>query len=81
MKSADVYFHSIAEVKEFVNIVSGMEGKVTLSDERHSVDARSIIGIFCLNLTRELRLEIENWEEKYGPSLAKYVVRYHPLSI
>ena len=79
MKSVDVFFHSIAEVNEFVNIVSNMKGKVTLSDKdkRDSVDAKSVIGILCLNLSRILTLEIENWEEKYGLQLSKYIVRYN----
>ena len=78
MKSADVFFHSITEVKEFANIVSNMEGKVTLSDKdrKYSVDAKSVMGIFCLNLSRILTLEIEDWEEKYGLLLSKYIVRY-----
>ena len=77
MKSADVFFRSVTEVKEFVNIVSDIKGDVTLSDQRHSVDAKSIIGIFCLNLSRVLELEIDHWDERYEPMLAKYIVRYH----
>ena len=77
MKSADVFFRSITEVKEFVNIVSDIKGDVTLSDQRHSVDAKSIMGIFCLNLSRVLELEIDHWDERYESMLAKYIVRYH----
>lgn len=76
MKSADVLLRSITEVKEFVNIVSDIKGDVTLSDKRHSVDAKSIIGIFCLNLSHVLELEINHWDEQYAPLLAKYIVRY-----
>lgn len=75
MKSIDIFLHSVQEVKEFADIASRMEGEVNLSDERHSVDAKSVIGIFCLDWTRVLRLEIENWEEKYESLLAKYTVR------
>ena len=77
MKSADVFFRSITEIKEFVNIVSYMKGDVTLSDKRHLVDAKSIMGIFCLNLTRVLELEIDHWDERYESMLAKYIIRYH----
>lgn len=46
MKPADVLFHSITEVKEFANIVSNMEGKVTLSDKdrKYSAGAKSVMG-------------------------------------
>ena len=79
MKSADVFFRSIAEIKEFADIVSNMKGEVTLSDKdrRYSVNAKSVMGILCLNLSRILTLEIENWEEKYGTLLSKYIVRYN----
>lgn len=77
MKSADVLLRSITEVKEFVNIVGGIKGEVTLSDKRHSVDGKSIMGIFCLNLSHVLELEIEHWDEKYESLLAKYIVGYH----
>lgn len=76
MRSADVFFHSVMEIKEFVNIVSKMKGEVTLSDKKYSVDAKSVIGVYCLNLSRVLELQIENWEEKYEPLLAKYIIRY-----
>ena len=77
MKSADVFFRSITEIKEFVKIVSDIKGDVTLSDKRHLVDAKSIMGIFCLNLTRVLELEIDHWDERYETMLAKYIVKYH----
>lgn len=77
MKSADVFFRSITEVKEFVNIVRSIKGNVTLSDKRHSVNAKSIMGIFCLNLSRVLELKIDHWDEQYEPLLAKYIVEYH----
>ena len=56
-----------------------MEGEVTLSDrdKRYSVNAKSVMGIFCLNLSGILTLEIEYWEEKYGLLLSKYIVRYN----
>lgn len=74
MKSMNVFFHSVTEVKEFVNIICNINGKVTLSDKRYTVDAKSIMGIYCLNLLEVLGLKIEEWEEKYEFMLAKYVV-------
>lgn len=74
MKSLNVFFHSIAEVKEFVNIISNVNGEVTLSDKRYTVDAKSIMGVFCLNIWEVLVLKIEKWEEKYELLLAKYVI-------
>lgn len=74
MKSLNVFFHSVTEVKEFVNIICNMNGEVTLSDKRYTVDAKSIMGIYCLNLLEVLVLKIEKWEEEYELLLAEYVI-------
>lgn len=74
MKSVNIFFHSITDIKEFVDIVSNMKGSVMLSDQKYSVDAKSVMGIYCLNLSEMLQLEMEDWEEKHERLLAKYIV-------
>lgn len=74
MKTLNAFFHSVTEVKEFVNIICNMNGEVTLSDKRYTVDAKSIMGIFCLNLLEVLVLKIEKWEENYKLLLAEYLI-------
>lgn len=74
MKTLNVFFHSVTEVKEFVNIICNMNGEVTLSDKRYTVDAKSIMGIFCLNLLEVLVLKIEKWEENYKLLLTEYLI-------
>ena len=58
MKIANVVLSSIGEVKEFVNIVNKYNYEIDLVSGRYVVDAKSIMGIFSLDLTKPIRMEI-----------------------
>lgn len=60
-------------VKDFVNVVSGMEGDVTISSRRYIINAKSIMGIFSLEFSKPMRLEIENWKDEYMEILKSYI--------
>ena len=52
---------SLAEnVKTFVNIVNKYDFDMDLRAGRHVVDAKSILGIFSLDLSRPITLEIND---------------------
>ena len=58
MKILDVILSSIGDVKDFVNIVSKYSYEIDLVSGRYVVDAKSIMGIFSLDLTKPIRVEI-----------------------
>lgn len=60
MKSIKVYLDTIDKVKGFVNAVSSCEGDFDLSSGRYVVDAKSIMGIFSLDLSKTLTLNIHD---------------------
>ena len=74
MKKIMVKLHSIEDVKDFVNIMAGIEGETLLYSGRYIVDAKSIMGIFSLDISKPIRLEIEEWKDEYMPWLEKYAV-------
>lgn len=47
-------------VKQFVDLTSKMDCEVSLLDSEHVIDAKSIMGIFSLNLTNPLKFIIED---------------------
>ena len=51
-----------------------IEGEVTISCGRYIINAKSIMGIFSLDLTKSLILEIEEWKDQYETLLKKYMV-------
>jgi len=58
MKSITISLNSIDRVKGFVNIISRYDGEFDLASDRYVVDAKSIMGIFSLDLSKNLRLDL-----------------------
>ena len=60
MKSIPIKLTYAEEVKAFVNTVNRYEYEVDLRSGRHVVDAKSILCIFSLDLSKPIALEIYN---------------------
>ena len=58
MKEIKILLSSINDVKKFVNIVSKYDFDVDLISDRYVVDAKSILGIFSLDLSKPINVEI-----------------------
>lgn len=56
--------NSIESVKEFVNIVGRFEFFVDLGSGRHIIDAKSIMGIFSLDLSKPVVITIHAEESR-----------------
>jgi phosphotransferase system HPr-like phosphotransfer protein len=65
MKSVTILLGTINEVKEFVNTVARYDFDVDLISGRYAVDAKSIMGIFSLDLSKSIQMDIhsENADE------------------
>jgi len=59
MKNFWVHLKSINEVKEFVSIVNTFETDVDLISGRYIVDAKSIMGIFSLDLSQPIQVQVQ----------------------
>ena len=58
MKSFNIMLHSIVKVKTFVNIVAKCDYDVDLTSGRYVVDAKSIMGIFSLDLSKPIKVDV-----------------------
>ena len=58
MKSVMIRLSLVENVNKFVNIVSRYPYEMDLRAGRHVVDAKSILGIFSLDLSRPITLDI-----------------------
>lgn len=65
MKSVNVSLFSNTDVKDFVNIVGKYDFDIDLVSGRYVVDAKSIMGIFSLDLTKpiEVQFHTDNADE------------------
>lgn len=76
MKTVNVFLDTVEKVKGFVNTVAPLEGDIDLSSDRYVVDAKSIMGIFSLDLSNPLLLTIHDdaTAERVIPKLQAYIV-------
>lgn len=58
MKSVTIHLSLAENVKDFVAIVSKYPYDIDLRSGRHVVDAKSILGIFSLDLNKPITLEV-----------------------
>ncbi len=76
MKSINIKLDSIDKVKTFVNVITMFTGDFDLASDRYVVDAKSIMGIFSLDLSKSLRLDIANDDnyEEVNDKLKDFIV-------
>ena len=60
MKSVKISLNSIDKVKAFVNEVTKFDSDSDLVSGRYVIDAKSIMGIFSLDLSKPIDLNIHN---------------------
>ena len=58
MKEAVILLQSIEDVKDFNRIVALYDGDVDLVSGRYVIDAKSIMGIFSLDLSKPINIQI-----------------------
>ena len=75
MQSVMISLNSIEKVKQFVNIITRYDGDFDLSSGRYVIDAKSIMGIFSLDLSKPLKLDIHNDEiiDELKPLIEAYI--------
>ena len=60
MKTVNILLKSINDVKDFVNIVNKYDFDVDLTSDRYVVDAKSIMGIFSLDLSKPIKMQMHS---------------------
>ena len=60
MKSIKIALKFTQDVKDFVNIVSKYTYDIDLKGDKYVVDAKSILGIYSLDLSKPITVEIHN---------------------
>ena len=63
MKTVKISLNSIDAVKSFVNTVTKYESDFDLVSGRYVIDAKSIMGIFSLDLSKPIELNIHSEEQ------------------
>jgi len=77
MTKVTILLDTVDKVKGFVNTIAPLEGDFDLVSARYVVDAKSIMGIFSLDLGKPLELHIlaDDVAERVLPKLESYIVK------
>lgn len=75
MRTCNIMLNTINDVKVFVNTVSKYDFDVDLISGRYAVDAKSIMGIFSLDLSKQIRMEVHSEDcAKFFEEIKPFIV-------
>ena len=75
MKTMEITLKNIQDVREFVNIVVLIDYEVDLAQGRYIIDAKSIMGIFSLDLLAPISVIAHTeYADDFFAKLAKFAV-------
>ncbi len=78
MREIEISLDSIDYVKNFVSITTKFDAEIDLISGRYIIDAKSIMGIFSINLSKPIGLRIHEGKENVDDiidALSEYVKR------
>ena len=76
MTKVMVSLQTINDVKEFVNIVMRYDFDIDLVSGRYAVDAKSIMGIFSLDLSKPIELDAHTDDaDKFLKDIDKFIIK------
>lgn len=74
MKHYTIKLKSVSDVKDFVNIAATLPEECDISVGRYTVDGKSIMGLFSLNLAQPLNLTVYGERDSvYREKLAAFL--------
>ena len=75
MRKFTIRLKEINDVKEFVNTVSRFEEDVDLVSGRYTIDAKSIMGIFSIDLAKPIEVIVHGDNEaRYAEALMAFII-------
>lgn len=76
MKTVQISLNSIDKVKSFVNVITKFDYDFDLVSGRYVIDAKSIMGIFSLDLSKPIDLTIHTADDTDGimEAIAPYII-------
>lgn len=76
MYETTIQLNAINDVKDFVNKVMLFNYDIDLVSSRYAIDAKSIMGIFSLDLSKPIKLQAHTDDaDKLVEAIGKYIVK------
>ena len=76
--SKNILLNTVDKVKNFVNITTKFPFDICLKSGRYTIDAKSIMGIFSLNLAKPIKLVVDECvdaeqSDSYFKAVAEFI--------
>ena len=76
MISYEIFLKSIVDIKNFVNVVNTYDFDIDLESGRYTIDAKSIMGIFSLDLSKPINMHVHSDDAaKIEADLQSYITK------
>ena len=78
-----IKLNEVDSIKRFSSRILGIDSDTMIrtEDRKYCVDAKSIMGIFSLDLTKNLILEINGNEEEFIKDIGNMGIYIEPISV
>lgn len=75
MNCFNILLDTVDKVKDFSGLINKFDGEFDLISDKYIIDAKSLMGIFSLDLKKPLKLEVTNVDniEDLEVSLKKFM--------
>lgn len=73
MRKVNVKFRDVEQVRQFVNIIDKFDASFDLGSGKKIVDAKSILGVMALDLSRPLCLRYQSDDKEIEEKIAPFV--------
>lgn len=74
MKSVYILLNSADKVVSLCNILSQYEGPFDIVRGKHMIDAQSLMGLFCMDFTTPVRLDIHQENQEVIDRIEEFIV-------
>ncbi len=71
MQTSTIMLSSIEAVKKFVTLTNQYDFAINLATDKYKIDAKSIMGVFSLDLSKPVTIEVDTSNEAAQEFLAQ----------
>ncbi len=75
MYTTKIQMINVDDVKRFVTAANNYDFEIDLTCGRYTVDGKSIMGIFSLDLSKEIQLTASQYDEKFIEEIKDFIVK------
>ena len=83
MYTTSILLSSIEAVKKFVTLTNSYKFPISLATDKYQIDAKSIMGIFSLDLSKPLKIEVDDGDADNSADLIQQLQQFRcdPVSV